>query len=83
MEANRAAGQADDMRVAIDAGEQDGEHLLVNPHAEGSPRHSAAPTAAVDPANQRFPFCIVWSPIPVLTWFLPFVGHLGIANSEG
>ena len=31
----------------------------------------------------RFPFCIVWSPIPVLTWIWPFIGHMGIALSSG
>jgi hypothetical protein len=28
-------------------------------------------------------YCIVWSPLPVITWFLPFIGHLGIADSQG
>jgi len=27
--------------------------------------------------------CIVWSPIPLISWILPFVGHLGISLSEG
>jgi len=26
---------------------------------------------------------ILWSPIPLITWVLPFVGHLGIADSRG
>lgn len=30
-----------------------------------------------------WPFCIVWVPLPVLTWFLPTIGHTGIANSKG
>lgn len=25
-----------------------------------------------------FPLCIVWSPIPCLTWLVPVIGHLGI-----
>jgi hypothetical protein len=33
--------------------------------------------------RDRFPYCIVWTPIPLLTWFFPFIGHMGIANSEG
>mmetsp|Transcript_5947 Transcript_5947/g.10622 ORF Transcript_5947/g.10622 Transcript_5947/m.10622 type:complete len:187 (-) Transcript_5947:11-571(-) len=37
----------------------------------------------VDVARERYPFCIVWTPIPCLTWLLPFVGHMGIANSKG
>ncbi|XP_052473741.1 transmembrane protein 222 isoform X3 [Carassius gibelio] len=31
----------------------------------------------------RYPFCIVWTPIPVLTWLLPFIGHMGICTSAG
>lgn len=30
-----------------------------------------------------FPYCIVWSPLPVITWFLPFIGHTGIGSSDG
>mmetsp|Transcript_21268 Transcript_21268/g.68634 ORF Transcript_21268/g.68634 Transcript_21268/m.68634 type:complete len:194 (+) Transcript_21268:2-583(+) len=39
--------------------------------------------AEVDVARSRFPFAIVWTPIPCLTWLLPFVGHMGIADSQG
>lgn len=35
------------------------------------------------PSRDAYPLAIVWSPIPVLTWLLPFVGHLGIATSDG
>ena len=27
--------------------------------------------------------CILWSPIHPLTWFLPFFGHIAIADSQG
>lgn len=37
----------------------------------------------VVPACNRFPFCVVWTPIPVITWFIPIMGHMGIANSTG
>ena len=37
----------------------------------------------IDVAVHRFPFCLVWSPIPLLTWLVPFIGHLGIADSKG
>lgn len=33
--------------------------------------------------TDKYPMCIVWSPIPFLTWILPFVGHLGITTSDG
>ena len=38
---------------------------------------------AIDVANDRYPFCIVWTPIPMITWILPFVGHMGICDSHG
>ncbi|OXU27143.1 hypothetical protein TSAR_010052 [Trichomalopsis sarcophagae] len=37
----------------------------------------------VDPSRQRYPFCIVWTPIPILTYLFPFIGHMGIATSGG
>jgi transmembrane protein 222 len=41
------------------------------------------PSGRIDPDNARFPFCIVWTPLPLITWFLPFIGHTGIALSDG
>ena len=32
---------------------------------------------------QDLSFCILWSPLPPITWILPFIGHTGIANSRG
>ncbi|EIE26314.1 DUF778-domain-containing protein [Coccomyxa subellipsoidea C-169] len=32
---------------------------------------------------KQFPFCVVWTPIPVISWLLPFVGHMGICTSKG
>jgi hypothetical protein len=37
----------------------------------------------IDREKSRYPYCIVWTPIPLLTWFLPFVGHMGICYSTG
>lgn len=28
-------------------------------------------------------FTILWSPLPPITWLLPFIGHMGIADSRG
>ncbi|RLN88753.1 hypothetical protein BBJ28_00009808 [Nothophytophthora sp. Chile5] len=62
----------------------DDEELLLSPHPLGAPSAVGGfRSAAIDPAVHRFPFCLVWSPIPILTWFLPFIGHLGIADSKG
>lgn len=37
----------------------------------------------IDAKNDRYPYCIVWTPIPFLTWFFPFIGHMGICTSSG
>lgn len=37
----------------------------------------------VRPKEDLYPFCIVWTPIPPITLFLPFVGHMGICDSKG
>ncbi|XP_005180936.1 transmembrane protein 222 [Musca domestica] len=37
----------------------------------------------IDFNADRFPFSIVWTPIPMLTWFFPFIGHMGICMSNG
>ena len=39
--------------------------------------------AKVDHERQRYPASIVWTPIPCLTWLFPFIGHMGIATTEG
>eukprot|EP00039_Didymoeca_costata_P019947 m.339494 g.339494 ORF g.339494 m.339494 type:complete len:175 (+) comp18831_c0_seq1:78-602(+) len=41
------------------------------------------PIAPIDPKNQRFPYCIVWTPLPLISWLFPPIGHMGIATSEG
>lgn len=40
-------------------------------------------TYKMDIARARFPFAILWTPIPVLTWIFPFIGHMGICDSRG
>lgn len=34
----------------------------------------------IDVKNQRFPFCIVWTPLPCISFFIPFIGHTGICE---
>lgn len=31
----------------------------------------------------RIPFSIVWTPLPLITWLFPIIGHTGITDSEG
>jgi hypothetical protein len=35
----------------------------------------------IDSKRVRYPHCLVWTPIPVLTWLFPFIGH--IARTAG
>ncbi|XVF17967.1 hypothetical protein REPUB_Repub10bG0170800 [Reevesia pubescens] len=37
----------------------------------------------IDPRRDRFPCCIVWTPLPVLSWLIPFIGHIGICREDG
>ena len=37
----------------------------------------------IDAESARFPYCIVWTPLPLISWFVPFIGHTGIAVSDG
>lgn len=53
----------------------DPEHQL---RIEGS-----VPNFQIDPRMARFPCCIVWTPIPVISWLVPFIGHLGICREDG
>lgn len=36
----------------------------------------------VSPPN-RYPFCLVWTPIPFACWLFPFLGHAGVGQSTG
>lgn len=45
--------------------------------------NTLSPQYKIDPQKVRYPYCIVWTPIPLITWLLPFIGHIGIGNSEG
>lgn len=37
----------------------------------------------VDVKNGRFPYCMVWTPLPIVAWLVPFVGHVGICREDG
>ena len=31
----------------------------------------------------KYSMCIVWTPLPLLTWLFPPVGHLGVTETSG
>lgn len=55
----------------------------------GDPEHqlmineSFAVNMEIDPKRARFPCCIVWTPLPVISWLIPFIGHIGICREDG
>ena len=42
-----------------------------------------ASTTSPDFKRHRYPHCVVWTPLPIITWIFPFIGHMGICTSAG
>ncbi|CAA7395216.1 unnamed protein product [Spirodela intermedia] len=41
------------------------------------------PLGPIDSGRARFPCCIVWTPLPFISWLIPFIGHVGICREDG
>lgn len=60
-------------------------------HPQASPliQMSEAPNGSANRRNNNInstnhlAYTIVWSPLPIITWFIPFIGHTGICDSSG
>ncbi|XP_057477293.1 protein REVERSION-TO-ETHYLENE SENSITIVITY1-like [Actinidia eriantha] len=55
---------------------------------EGGPsaqriQHELWPLGEIDPTKAKFPCCLVWTPLPVVSWLAPFIGHVGICREDG
>lgn len=46
-------------------------------------QHDFWPLGEIDPKNSKFPCCLVWTPLPVVSWLAPFIGHVGICREDG
>lgn len=46
-------------------------------------QHELWPLGDIDPKNAKFPCCLVWAPLPVVSWLAPFIGHVGICMEDG
>ncbi|KAL4318776.1 hypothetical protein GQ457_18G002270 [Hibiscus cannabinus] len=46
-------------------------------------QHDLWPLDEMDPKNAKFPCCLVWTPLPVVSWLAPFIGHVGICREAG
>ncbi|KAL1457587.1 hypothetical protein WDU94_007800 [Cyamophila willieti] len=42
-----------------------------------------SPTEKIDPKSHKFPFCVVWTPLPLISYIIPIIGHTGICTSKG
>ena len=50
---------------------------------EASEQVPITTSTTIDAKHQRFPYCIVWTPIPLITTLIPSIGHTGICTSDG
>ena len=55
----------------------------VDPETQLMNERSLSPNMQMDPKRSRFPCCIVWTPLPVISWLIPFIGHIGICREDG
>lgn len=46
-------------------------------------KQKAYSSLPMDNARDLYPYSIVWSPLPPITWLLPFIGHTGICDGKG
>lgn len=46
-------------------------------------QHELWPLDDIDPKKAKFPCCLVWTPLPVVSWLAPFIGHVGICREDG
>jgi len=63
---------------SLDSGE--GESCVTGPGPVGQ---DLVEIPEINPRQNIFPYCLVWGPLPLITFLIPFIGHLGIATSDG
>ncbi|KAK8971262.1 Protein REVERSION-TO-ETHYLENE SENSITIVITY1 [Platanthera guangdongensis] len=45
--------------------------------------HDLWPLDELNPKTARFPCCVVWTPLPIISWLTPYIGHVGICREDG
>ncbi|XP_071727313.1 protein REVERSION-TO-ETHYLENE SENSITIVITY1 [Rutidosis leptorrhynchoides] len=45
--------------------------------------HELWPLDEINPTKSKFPCCLVWTPLPVVSWLAPFIGHVGLCMEDG
>ncbi|XP_047323238.1 protein REVERSION-TO-ETHYLENE SENSITIVITY1 [Impatiens glandulifera] len=51
--------------------------------SERETRSDLWPLPEIDSKKSKFPCCLVWTPLPVVSWLAPFIGHVGICREDG
>ena len=69
--------ESSDKDIQTEEDTQNSENIKIKEKGEIRPK------LKIDLKRQRYPYCIVWTPIPCITWVLPCIGHAGICTSEG
>ena len=49
----------------------------------GNEQYTEIMKKEIDLKSSHFPYCIVWTPIPLITYLFPSIGHTGIGTSSG
>lgn len=63
--------------------ELNGCYDVEHSHSTKSIQHELWPLDLIDPKKAKFPCCLVWNPLPVVSWLAPFIGHVGICREDG
>jgi hypothetical protein len=84
---DRWSNDCTDPKVEIRSVEQGGsKNEGESTHKSYSSISSGMPlfyTDNIDNEKCRYPHSIVWTPIPLITWLFPFIGHMGICTMQG
>lgn len=71
------------MRRKLEKSQMKTQHSLYEEDDSTDSRSTSSTTSKINPARARFPFSIVWTPLPLITWLIPVIGHTGIGMSDG
>ncbi|KAL2471962.1 Protein REVERSION-TO-ETHYLENE SENSITIVITY1 [Abeliophyllum distichum] len=58
-------------------------YRVENELSAGNIQHELWPLDEIDPKKAKFPCCVVWTPLPIVSWLAPFIGHVGICREDG
>lgn len=72
-----------DLKRAYDIEEAGSTPSIIQVDDDDDHHHDFWPLGEIDPKKSKFPCCIVWTPLPVVSWLAPFIGHVGLCREDG